>query len=105
MDLSDVTQEAERRFGKQLDLCKRSSYNPNTRKYYGFCHGWIIDPGDYRKSLWEKVGKPEGPDPQHSGSNLIHLFPGSVHCRLHLGRNKVDAYYGGFTGLNGKVET
>jgi multiple sugar transport system substrate-binding protein len=61
-DLTDVNQEAEKRFGKQLDLCKRSSYNPNTKKYYGFCHGWVIDPGDYRKSLWEKVGKPQGPE-------------------------------------------
>jgi multiple sugar transport system substrate-binding protein len=62
MDLTDVNQEAEKRFGKQHPLCKRSSYNPNTNKYYGFCHGWVIDPGDYRKSLWEKVGKPEGPE-------------------------------------------
>ncbi|MES0397857.1 MAG: extracellular solute-binding protein, partial [Syntrophobacteria bacterium] len=62
LDLTDVNQEAERRFGKQLALCKRSSYNPNTKKYYGFCHGWVIDPGDYRKSLWAKVGKPEGPE-------------------------------------------
>jgi len=62
LDLTDVNQEAEKRFGKQLALCKRSSYNPNTKKYYGFCHGWVIDPGDYRKSLWEKVGKPQGPE-------------------------------------------
>ena len=62
LDLTDVNQEAEKRFGKQLALCKRSSYNPNTNKYYGFCHGWVIDPGDYRKSLWEKAGKPQGPE-------------------------------------------
>ncbi len=61
-DLTDVNQEAEKMFGKQLDLAKRSSYNPNTNKFFGFCHGWVIDPGDYRKSLWEKVGKPEGPE-------------------------------------------
>jgi multiple sugar transport system substrate-binding protein len=61
LDLTDVNQEAERRFGKQLALCKRSSFNPKTGKYYGFCHGWLIDPGDYRKSLWEQVGKPDGP--------------------------------------------
>ena len=61
VDLTDVNQEAERRFGKQLALCRRSSFNPKTKKYYGFCHGWVIDPGDYRKSLWEQVGKPEGP--------------------------------------------
>jgi len=62
LDLTDVNQEAENRFGKQLALCKRSSFNPKTKKYYGFCHGWVIDPGDYRKSLWQKVGKPQGPE-------------------------------------------
>jgi multiple sugar transport system substrate-binding protein len=61
LDLSDVNQEAEKRFGKQVPLCKKSSYNPDTKKFYGFCPGWTIDPGDYRKSLWKKVGKPNGP--------------------------------------------
>ncbi len=61
MDLTDLNQEAEKRFGKQLPVATRSSYNPHTKKYYGFCHGWTIDPGDYRKSLWEKAGKPDGP--------------------------------------------
>ncbi len=61
LDLTDVNKEAEKKFGKQVPVATRSSYNPDTKKYYGFCHGWTIDPGDYRKSLWEKVGKPEGP--------------------------------------------
>jgi multiple sugar transport system substrate-binding protein len=61
MDLTDLNQEAVKRFGKQLPVATRSSYNPHTKKYYGFCHGWTIDPGDYRKSLWEKAGKPDGP--------------------------------------------
>jgi multiple sugar transport system substrate-binding protein len=61
MDLADLNQEAEKRFGKQLPVATRSSYNPFTKRYYGFCHGWTIDPGDYRKSLWEKAGKPDGP--------------------------------------------
>jgi multiple sugar transport system substrate-binding protein len=61
MDLTDLNQEAEKRFGKQLPVATRSSYNPDTKKFYGFCHGWTIDPGDYRKSLWEKVGMPGGP--------------------------------------------
>ncbi|MGA1868757.1 MAG: ABC transporter substrate-binding protein [bacterium] len=60
-DLTDVNKEAERRFGKQHPLCIRSSFNPHTNKFYSFCHGWVIDPGDYRKSLWAKVGKPNGP--------------------------------------------
>jgi multiple sugar transport system substrate-binding protein len=60
-DLGDVVKEAERRFGKMHPLCRRSSYNPNTRKFYAFCPGWTIDPGNYRRSLWEKAGKAEGP--------------------------------------------
>ena len=60
-DLGDVVAEAEKRFGKQHSLCRRSSYNPNTKKFYSFCHGWTIDPGCYRKSLWEKAGKANGP--------------------------------------------
>jgi len=62
VDMSDVVQQAEKKFGKQLSVAKRSSYNPRTKRFFGFCHGWTIDPGDYRKSLWEKAGKPEGPE-------------------------------------------
>jgi multiple sugar transport system substrate-binding protein len=61
LDLSDINQEAQKKFGKQFDVCTMSSYNPYTNKYYGFSHGWTIDPGNYRKSLWTKVGKPDGP--------------------------------------------
>ena len=39
----------------------RSTYNPTTKKFFGYCHGWAPDPGTYRRSLWEKVGLPEGP--------------------------------------------
>jgi multiple sugar transport system substrate-binding protein len=62
LDLTDVVKEAEKRFGKIHPLCHRSSYNPLTKKYYCFCPGWTIDPGNYRKSLWEKAGKPNGPE-------------------------------------------
>jgi multiple sugar transport system substrate-binding protein len=62
LDLTDVNQEAQKRFGKQHPLCTKSSFNPNTKKYYSFCHGWVIDPGCYRKSLWEKAGKAVGPE-------------------------------------------
>lgn len=62
LDMTDVVKEAEKRFGKMHFLCQRSSYNPNTKKYYSFCPGWTIDPGNYRKSLWEKAGKPNGPE-------------------------------------------
>ena len=38
-----------------------SFYNAKTGKYYGFSHGWVPDPGDYRKSMWDQVGLPNGP--------------------------------------------
>ena len=61
LNLADLQDEAVKRFGKQVGLCTRSTFNPTTDKYFGFCHGWAPDPGDYRKSLWEKVGLPNGP--------------------------------------------
>lgn len=61
LDLTDVNEEAVARYGEQFVVCNRSSYNPTTNKYYGFCHGWVPDPGDYRKSLWEGIGQPNGP--------------------------------------------
>jgi ABC-type glycerol-3-phosphate transport system substrate-binding protein len=61
LDLKDVTDEANKRFGSQLELCQKSSYNPTTRKYYAYSPGWVPDPGNYRKSLWEPVGFPNGP--------------------------------------------
>ncbi len=61
VDLSDIVQQAQGKHGEQFSFCNRSSFNPTTNKYYGFCHTWTPDPGDYRKSLWEKVGLPNGP--------------------------------------------
>ena len=61
VDLADVSKEAERRFGKQIELCRRSSLNPTTKKFYAYSPGWVPDPGNYRKSMWSKVGLPNGP--------------------------------------------
>ena len=54
-------QEAEKRHGTMLDVVRKSSFNPNTDKYYAYSPAWAPDPGDYRKSMWEKVGMPQGP--------------------------------------------
>ncbi|MBW3665014.1 MAG: extracellular solute-binding protein [Actinobacteria bacterium] len=61
VDLADVTEEAESRFGAQNDVCRNSSFNPTTGKFYAYAPGWVPDPGDYRKSLWETAGFPDGP--------------------------------------------
>jgi maltose-binding protein MalE len=61
IDLSDLVQQVQGKYGQQIDFCKLSSFNPTTNKYYGFCHTWTPDPGDYRKSQWTQVGLPNGP--------------------------------------------
>ena len=59
--MADVVKEAERQHGPLVDLCKRSTYNPVTRKWFGFTDNYVPDPGDYLKSIWTEIGKPDGP--------------------------------------------
>lgn len=61
LDLTDVVEEANRRHGDQLELARSYSFNPTTEVCYGLCHGYAPDPGNYRRSLWEQVGLPDGP--------------------------------------------
>jgi ABC-type glycerol-3-phosphate transport system substrate-binding protein len=61
VDLKDVAQEAQSRYGEQLALCVKSSQNSTTGKYYAYAPAWAPDPGNYRKSLWEGAGLPNGP--------------------------------------------
>jgi multiple sugar transport system substrate-binding protein len=79
LDLTDLNQEIERRHGKQVAVATRSSFNPTTKKFYGLTHGWTPDPGDYRKSLWEKVGLPNGP------SSYQELLEGGRRIKSELG--------------------
>ncbi len=79
LDLTDVTQEAARRHGQQLELCKRSSLNPTTDKFFAYCPSWVPDPGDYRKSLWQQVGLPNGP------STYDELLSGGARIKSELG--------------------
>jgi multiple sugar transport system substrate-binding protein len=61
VDMTDLVDEATRRFGDQIDLCRRSSFNPTTEKFYAYSPAWVPDPGDYRRSMWEQAGLPDGP--------------------------------------------
>lgn len=56
VDMADVYQECESKFGKPIDLAIRSTYNPKTKKYYGFSDSYVPDPINYRKDLWDDVG-------------------------------------------------
>ena len=61
LDMTDVTEEASSRYGTQLEICRQSSFNPNTDRFYAYAPGWVPDPGNYRRSLWEPVGLANGP--------------------------------------------
>ena len=61
LDMTDVVEELNDRHGEQLPMAMRNSFNPTTNVYYGLCHGYAPDPGNYRRSLWEQVEMAEGP--------------------------------------------
>lgn len=61
IDLADINQEAEKRYGPVQPYVKNSVYNPHTKKYVGFSDNWVPDPGDYLKSTWANVGAVNGP--------------------------------------------
>jgi multiple sugar transport system substrate-binding protein len=56
VDTRDVYAECERRYGKPLEIATRSTYNPITKKYFGFSDSYVPDPVNYRKDLWDEVG-------------------------------------------------
>lgn len=66
--LNNVNEAAAAAFGTRTSVCRHSSYLPIKNEWYGFCHGWVPDPGDYRVSLWKKVGFPTGP---HTYADLL----------------------------------
>jgi multiple sugar transport system substrate-binding protein len=61
VDMKDVVQECERKFGKPIDLAIKSTYNPKTKKYFAFSPSFTPDPVNYRQDLFGQVGMPNGP--------------------------------------------
>lgn len=60
-DLTDVNMKAQELFGPQAETCTANSYLPAQDMWYGYCHGWVPDPGDYDRKLWSEAGYPNGP--------------------------------------------
>lgn len=79
LPLNDVVEELNNRHGEQLPMAMRNSFNPTTGNFYGLCHGYAPDPGDYRRSLWEAVGFPDGP------STWDELLSGGAQIRSEQG--------------------
>jgi multiple sugar transport system substrate-binding protein len=56
VDMRDVYAECEKKHGKPIDLAIKSTYNPKTKKYFGFSPSFTPDPINWRKDLWDDVG-------------------------------------------------
>ena len=56
VDMKDVYAECEKKYGKPIDLAIKSTYNPKTKKYFGFSPSFTPDPINWRKDLWDEVG-------------------------------------------------
>ena len=56
IDHAEIYQECERRYGKPIDLAVKSTYNPKTKKYYGFADSFVPDPVNWRKDLFDEAG-------------------------------------------------
>ena len=60
VDMKDVYAECEKKLGKPIDLAIKSTYNPKTKKYFGFSPCFTPDPINWRADLWDEVGvKPD----------------------------------------------
>jgi multiple sugar transport system substrate-binding protein len=79
IDHGEIYQECERKYGKPIDLAIKSTYNPKTKKYYGFSDSYVPDPINYRKDLWDDVGVvPDSWDDIRNGGRRIkqkHKIP------------------------------
>ena len=56
LPLNDIVQEVTKKLGKMSDVAQRSTYNPKTKRYFGFADNYVPDPIQYRKSLWFNAG-------------------------------------------------
>ena len=56
IDHAEIYQECERFVGKPNDIAIKSTYNPITKRFFGFSDSYVPDPVNYRKDLWDDVG-------------------------------------------------
>jgi multiple sugar transport system substrate-binding protein len=54
--LNDVVRQVEKKVGKIGPVGRKSTYNPRTKKYFGFADNYVPDPAHYRKDLWGETG-------------------------------------------------
>jgi multiple sugar transport system substrate-binding protein len=52
IDLKDIHQQVTKKLGPIGLVGRKSSYNPRTKKYFGFPDNYVPDPVHYRHDLW-----------------------------------------------------
>ncbi len=57
IDHKEIVQEVTRKVGKEGRVGFKSSFNPKTKKYFGFADNYVPDPVHYRRDLWANVGR------------------------------------------------
>ena len=68
IDHAGIYQAVAGKMGAIQQLAFRSTWNPATRKYFGFADFWMPSPVHYFVDYWSKVGMPFGP--VHQGALL-----------------------------------
>jgi multiple sugar transport system substrate-binding protein len=56
LPVNDLVQEVTKKLGKMTDVAYKSTYNPKTKKYFGFADNYVPDPIHYRHSFWFNIG-------------------------------------------------
>ena len=54
-DMGDIVEPLIKKYGI-IELARRSTYNPKTKKWFALSNSWVPDPSHYRKDLFDKVG-------------------------------------------------
>jgi multiple sugar transport system substrate-binding protein len=54
--LNDIVKEVTKKVGPMGRVAYRSSYNPRTKKYFGFPDNYVPDPVHWRSDYWEETG-------------------------------------------------
>lgn len=55
--LNDAVQEVTKKLGKMSGVAYRSTYNPRTKRYFGFADNYVPDPVIWRHDLWNDIGE------------------------------------------------
>ena len=77
IDHREIVEECQRRYGKPLELAVRSTRNPRSGKFHGFCDMVVPDPVNYRSDLWADAGQtPDDWDRVRVGGKAIKARTG-----------------------------